>query len=234
MKAAFVSHEKVTDSIVSFTFAPAQPFTFTAGQYINLTLTGHQEHGAPAERWFTISSSPHEENITITTRVHESGNSAYKRALMSLLPGDEVDISDPLGAFVLPRFAQTPLVCIAGGIGITPFHSIANWLIDADETRPIKLMHSVRTEDDIVFQDVFEKANIHTTHVVTNPSAAWGGERGSLTGEMIIGIADPTEDTLFYISGPEPFVQHIKRQLEDCGISNQRLVVDEFQGYTQL
>lgn len=234
MKAVYVSHEKLTDTIASYSFEPSRPFAYTAGQYINLTLIGHQEHGDPVERWFTLSSSPHENLVTITTRIGEASHSAYKRALANLQPGDVVDISEPLGAFVLPRLAQTPLIFIAGGIGITPFHSMATWLIHAKESRPIRLIHSVRAEDDIIYQDVFEKAGIHNTVVVKEASGAWGGERGDLTAEMILGIEEPSDDTLIYISGPEPFVQRLQKELETLGVSSQRIVTDEFQGYTQL
>lgn len=234
MKATFVSRLQLTDTIASFTFKPEREFRFTAGQYINLTLTGHIEHGELAERWFTISSSPHDEVITITTRVGEATHTAFKRALHAMQLGAEVDISEPLGAFVLPRLLQTPLVFVAGGIGITPFHSILSWLHHTEEQRDIRMLYSVRTEDDIIFQETFDKADQHVTVVVSEPSAAWGGERGQLTAEMIIGLEKPSADTLIFLAGPEPFVQKLQQQLEAVGVSNQQIVVDEFQGYTVI
>lgn len=234
MKATLVSRLQLTDTIASFSFRPERQFSFTAGQYVNLTLTGHVEAGEPAERWFTLSSSPHEEIITITTRVGEAAHTAYKRALHSLQTGATVDISEPMGAFVLPKLLQTPLVFVAGGIGITPFHSIFSWMDHCDEQRDIRLLYSVRTEDDIIFQDTFNKVGQHVTLVVKEPSAAWGGERGALTAEMIVGIEKPSSDTLIFIAGPEPFVQGLQTDLEALGVSNQQIVVDEFQGYSVI
>lgn len=234
MKATLAHRQQLTDTIASFSFKPEKDFSFTAGQYINLTLTGHVEDGEPAERWFTISSSPHEELITITTRVGDAAHTAFKRALNKLETGAEIDISEPLGAFVLPRLLQTPLIFVAGGIGITPFHSILSWLAETGEQRDIRMIYSVRTEDDIIFQDTFDKANQHVTLVVSEPSAAWGGERGRLTAEMILGLEKPSDDTLIFLSGPEPFVQSLQADLEKAGVSNQQIVVDEFQGYTVI
>jgi glycine betaine catabolism B len=231
MKANLVSRLQLTDSIASFSFRPEREFSFTAGQYISLTLTDHVEAGQPAERWFTISSSPDEEVITITTRVGNAAHTPFKRALYKLQAGAEVDISEPMGAFVLPKLHQTPLVFVAGGIGITPFNSIFNWLHHTGETRDIRMLYSVKNEDDIIMQDTFNKVGQHVTLVVSEPSAAWGGERGELTAEMIIGIEKPSHETLIFISGPEPFVQKLQADLESLGISNQQIVIDEFQGY---
>lgn len=234
MKATFVTRQQLTGTIVSFSFKPAQDFTFTAGQFIELTLTGHEENGAPAKRWFTISSSPHEELITITTRLGEASHTPFKRALNNLQPGDEVAMSEPMGDFVLPMLMQTPLVFIAGGIGITPFHSILSWTAHTGEQRPIKMIYGVHTEDDIIFQDTFDTAKQHVTVVVKDPSSAWGGERGDITGRMIVGLENPSPETLFYVSGPEPFVQHVQKELEATGISSQQIILDEFQGYAGI
>ena len=234
MHATFAHSEILTDTITSFSFKPDQPFSYTAGQFIELTLLGHQEHGQAAKRWFTLSSSPHEELLTITTRVGVAAHTAFKRALENLEPGDKVDVSEPLGDFVLPKLLQTPLVFIAGGIGITPFHSILEWLASTDEQRNIRLLYGVRTEDDIIFQDTFDAANQHATIVVEEPSAAWGGERGNLNAEMIIGLEQVGSDALYYVSGPEPFVQALQEDLQAHGISSQNIVVDEFQGYADV
>ena len=233
MRATFIRHEQLTDTITSFSFKPEQHFSYTAGQFIELTLLGHEEHGQPAKRWFTLSSSPHEELLTITTRVGaHTAHTAFKRALENLESGAEVDFSEPMGDFVLPKIIQTPLVFIAGGIGITPFHSILEWLVSTDEQRNIRLLYGVRTEDDIIFQDTFAAAKQHATIVVEEPSAAWGGERGRLNAEMILGLEQPNSGTLYYISGPEPFVQVLQQDLKEQGVSGQNIVVDEFQGYT--
>ncbi len=231
MKARFVERTQLTSAIASFSFEPERNFNYTAGQYIELSLTGHEEHGHVARRWFTLSGSPHQKLITITTRIGNGAHSAFKRALNNLEFNASVEISEPMGDFVLPKLIQVPLVFVAGGIGITPFNSMLEWLDFTQEERPIKLLYSVKTEDDIIFQDTFVATKQHATIVVTEPSATWGGVRGSLNGEMIVGLEEPASDALFYLSGPEPFVQHMQAELERVGISHQQIVVDEFQGY---
>lgn len=218
-------------NIRTFYFKTERPVEHTAGQYAQWTLKHPHVDDRGIKRWFTISSSPTEALVTITTRFNTERSSSFKKALFKLQPGDEIQMSDPMGDFVLPKLIQTPLVCVAGGIGITPFHSILEWLATTSEQRPIKLIYGVNQEDDIIFQETFDKAGIHATIVVSEPSEAWGGERGRLSAELILGLEKPDEDTLVYVSGPEPMVQALEKDLKKAGVPKQQIVTDEFPNY---
>jgi ferredoxin-NADP reductase len=125
-------------------------------------------------------------------------------------------------------------VFVAGGIGITPFHSMLGWLAATNEERPrpIKLLYGVRSEDEIVFQPTFDKAKVQPIIVVSQPSAAWGGERGQLDAELILGLEKPAEDSLVYVSGPEPMVEKLEKDLKRAGLKKSQLVLDFFPNYT--
>jgi ferredoxin-NADP reductase len=234
MKALFDHSEDITNDIRSFWFKPEQPLNYTAGQYTEITLPHTDPDDRGVKRWFTLSAGPGGELLSITTRrAHEQG-STFKKALWVMQPGTEVDLAEAMGDFVLPKLAQTPLIFVAGGIGITPFHSIAEWLAKTKEERPIRLLHAVRTEDDIIFQDVFEAAGINETVIVSEPSASWGGERGRLDAETILGLEKPTDDTLIYLSGPEPMLEALEKDLAGHGVAKRQLVTDFFPGYTSL
>lgn len=220
-------------NITTFFFKPEKPIQYTAGQFIELTI----KHDNPDERgtdhWFTLSSSPTQDLLTITTKFADK-SSTFKKALRKLKVGDEIKMSEPMGDFVLPKLVQTPLVFVAAGIGITPFHSILSWLADTRESRPIKLLYSVRNEDEIIFQPTFDAAKVQPTIVVSNPSAAWGGERGRITAEMILGLEKPSDDTLIYVSGPEPMVETLEKDLKKAGIKGRQLVLDFFPNYESV
>jgi NAD(P)H-flavin reductase len=68
--------------------------------------------------------------------------------------------------------------------------------------------------------------------IVNNASAAWGGERGLLTSDLIIGIGQPKEDGLVYIAGPEPMVEKLNKDLIHAGLDKQQLVSDFFANYS--
>jgi ferredoxin-NADP reductase len=136
-----------------------------------------------------------------------------------------------MGDFVLPKDTAIPLVFVAGGIGITPFHAMLEWMASQSDHRNLKFIYSVRNENEIIFQDTFERAGIHATIVVGEPSDAWGGERGRLSAEMILGLTHPTPETLIYMSGPEPLVEALEKDMHAQGIAKQQLVSDFFPGY---
>ncbi|MDB5170546.1 MAG: hypothetical protein JWO35_240 [Candidatus Saccharibacteria bacterium] len=234
MQVVFDHSEAVASNITTFYFKPEKPVDYTAGQFVEWTLRHANPDDRGIKRWFTISSPPTSELISLTTKFAGKNGSSFKKALHKLKPGAELTISDAMGDFVLPKLIQTPLLFVAGGIGITPFHSILSWLADTDEERPIKLLHGVHTEDEIIFQDTFDKAAQHATIVVSEPSAAWGGERGRLTAELILGLEQPSENTLIYVSGPEPMVEQLQKDLLKAGIKKYQLVLDSFPNYTEV
>jgi len=205
---------------------------YTAGQFTELTIPHKHPDDRGQKRWFTLSSSPTDKLLSITTKFAGDKGSSFKKALHELQPGTELNMADPMGDFVLPKLIQTPLVFVAGGIGITPFHSMLQWLTATHETRPIKLLYSVRNEDEIVFQSTFAAAKVHPTIVVGEPSPAWGGERGHITAELILGLEQPTEDTLVYVSGPEPMVEQLEKDLHKAGLKKSQFVGDFFPNYT--
>lgn len=234
MQVVFERSQDEAGHIRTFFFRPEKPIQYTAGQFVELRLDHAHPDNRGTKRWFTLSSSPSEALVSITTKFAGKDSSSFKKALWKLKPGDQLHMSDPMGDFVLPKFIQTPLVFVAAGIGITPFHSILEWLAATNEERPIKLIQGVKREEDIIFQDTFERANIHATVVVEEPTDAWGGERGQLSAELILGLEQPSEDTLVYVSGPEPFVEDLKASLVRAGLAQRQIVVDAFPNYTAL
>jgi ferredoxin-NADP reductase len=234
MKVVLDHTRTEASNITTFYFKPEKPVRYTAGQFIELTVQHPRPDKRGLKHWFTLSSSPTDELLSITTKFAGETSSSFKRTLFKLKPGAELIMSGPMGDFVLPKLIQTPLVFVAGGIGVTPFHSMLSWLAATLEQRPIKFLYGVRNEDEIIFQDTFNKAGVHPTIIVSEASAAWGGERGHLSVDLILGLEKPTEDTLIYVSGPEPMVEKLEKDLKQAGINKRQLVLDFFPNYSGI
>ena len=96
-------------------------FDYIAGQYAFFDIGGvHNDSKGPI-RHFTISSSPTEDFIMITTRIRDS---PYKKRLSSLEEDTIVKVRGPQGKFVLHEDYSKPAVFLSGGIGVTPFRSM--------------------------------------------------------------------------------------------------------------
>src|SRR5690606_15892755 len=91
-------------------------FKHVAGDYTELEL---DYGGGGGRRWFSLSSAPDEEYLTITFKLPEP-HSRFKAELMKLTPGDNLQISPPMGNFNLPLNPK-PVLFVAIGIGVTPF-----------------------------------------------------------------------------------------------------------------
>jgi ferredoxin-NADP reductase len=237
MKATLVrTHiENLAKNVRTFWFEPERPLDQISGQYIEMTLHHAKPDDRGEKRWFTLSSSPTDAPlVSITTKFAGEVGSSFKKALGKLKPGDTVSVSDPMGDFVLPKDNTIPLIFVAGGIGITPFHSIIKWLHDTKQERDIRFIYSIATERELVFQDLFEHYGLHQHMIVDHPEGTWDGATGQLSGRRILELTKPSEDALIYISGPEPTVESLDSQLTNHGIAKSRLVGDFFPGYPSV
>lgn len=234
MKATLVRHhiENKAKNIVTFWFKPDQPMSYIAGQYIEMTIPHPQPDDRGQKHWFTISSSPTDSPLCSITTKFSTPSSSFKQALRLKKIGETVDMSQPMGDFVLPQNDTLPLIFVAGGIGITPYHSIIKYLSDTKQERSISFLYSVRSEQELIFQDLFENYGMNRKIVVSEPAPSWDGLTGQLSGKRIIEITKPKDNALIYVSGPEPMVEALHEQLHDEGISKDRLIGDFFPGYS--
>ncbi len=218
------SHKELTaDNIYTFYFKPSQPVKYTAGQFIELRLPHKSPDSRGDKRWFTLSSSPTEDALTITTKISEP-SSTFKKTLLALKAGKVVHMSDAMGDFVLPKDAAIPLIFVAGGIGITPVHSIVQWLIDRAEKRDITIIYAAASASERAFLPLFKQYALKLIE--------YSGDR--LSAEVIIDLVDPPPRCQIYLSGPEPMIEALVAQFDKTPVGTDRLVTDYFVGYKQI
>ena len=128
--------EQITADVYTFWFTPNKPLDYTAGQFTELTLPHEAADSRGIKRWFTLSSSPTEQLLGITTKLAEQPSS-FMKSLFSLQPGDVVNFSAAMGDFVLPINKTIPLLFVVGGIGVTPLRSMMQWLKDSNQKSQI-------------------------------------------------------------------------------------------------
>ena len=77
-------------------------------------------------RAFSVASVPEEGYILIGTRTH--GNiSSFKENLIGMSAGDKVKVIGPFG-WLVKKDDTSPIVFIAGGVGITPVRALIKQL----------------------------------------------------------------------------------------------------------
>lgn len=230
MRVALVHIEQITPRIRTFWFKPERRVRYVAGQFTELHLPHEPADERGIRRWFTLSSSPSENLLAITTRFDDIRTSTFKRELAALKPGEQLDLADPMGDFVLPKDTNIPLVFAAAGLGITPVRSMIKWLQDADEQRNIQLLYAATSPEELAFEPLLRSYHLQCTPIIKHPPAGFAGETGSLTAERIAQAA--SSNALVYISGPEILIEKLFKELPVLGVAPERLVTDYFPGYS--
>jgi ferredoxin-NADP reductase len=189
-------------------------------------------------RFFTLASSPTEEEIRIGVKFYER-SSSYKQALLEMRQETPIVADQVSGDFTLPKDPKQKVVFIAGGIGVTPYRSMIKYLLDTKETRSITLLYSAKTPKDFVYKGIFEQArsdlSIKTIYFISDKKTAIIHEHvraGRITAEAIKQEVPDYKERLFYISGTQSMVRAMQRTLTDLGISSHQIKVDYFSGYT--
>ena len=211
--------EDIARHIQTFWFKPERPVRYEAGQFIELVIPHTHQDERGIRRWFTLSSSPTDELISITTKIAEQPSS-FKQQLCSLEPGDTIHMSDTMGDFVLPKDKNTPLIFVAGGIGITPIHSMTKYIADLKEQRTTHLLYAAHSQLEIAFKDLFD-STLSQTEYKTNDR---------LTSQDILVAAQNYHSPFIYISGPEEMVEVLFTELKENGVPGSRLITDYFPG----
>ena len=210
---------RLSPEIYEVSFERPLGFHFTAGQYAELTIPHIHADSRGNRRTFSLASSPTSKEIQFTFRVAEKGRS-FKAGLIRLQPGRLLRVSHVAGDFTLPKDASKPLLFIAGGIGVTPFHSMVTSLTS---THDIVLLYVASDPQNFVYKDDFDQASDHgvrTSYI-----------EGRLTPEILRSQVSDLGQRLVYISGPDGMVRSYKRMLDEMGISRLAIKSDYFSGY---
>ncbi|MET0779681.1 MAG: FAD-dependent oxidoreductase [Candidatus Saccharimonadales bacterium] len=234
MNVIFNHSEDVAENIKTFWFRPEKPVRYTAGQFIELYLPHDNADNRGQRRWFTLSSSPTDPMLGITTKFAGDTSSTFKKTLFSLKPDTPLMMAEPMGDFVLPKDSTIPLVFVAGGIGVTPMHSMIKYLHDSKLTRDIHLIYAVTHLMELAFVPLFEEFGLTLTVVVKDPPSSYTGENGSLDASRILKLAPDDGKKMYYLSGPEPMVEAFTKDMKHMDVNKHRIVTDYFPGYQQF
>jgi glycine betaine catabolism B len=227
---------QIAPNTYEFVFAAPRRFAFAPGQYMEWTLGLDDPDSRGNRRYFTLASAPTEGDLRLGVRFYQH-SSTFKKALLSMKRDHEIVAAQLAGDFVLPDNPRQPCVFIAGGIGITPFRSMVQYLLDTHQRRPITIFYANHSANEIVYKPVFDRAErelgIQTIYTLTdtrNPPPNWEGRVGRITPEWIRKLTPEYRDAIFYISGPVAMVDAFKQTLRQLGIKEAHIKTDFFAG----
>jgi len=228
-----VEKRRESKDVQSFLFRPDRRFDFTAGQYMEWMAHHDKPDSRGSRRLFTISSAPTDELVRLSTKFFPKPSS-FKQGLLDLKPGDQITAARLSGEFTMPEDKARKMAFIAGGIGVTPFVSMAEYLKDTGQRRDVILLYANKTMDDISFKDALDSAQasgVVTRYVLDQAPPGWAGPVGFISADMVAGEIPDWASRTFYVSGPEPMVQGIAKTLKGMGVAGRNIRRDYFSGY---
>lgn len=235
--ARFKSSETIADGTMAFHFERPADFNFKAGQAIDLVLPASTiNEQQPIRHTFSIVSAPHENCLTIATRMR---GSPYKQAMNALSAGAHVELDGPFGSLTLHGNRKRPAIFIAGGIGITPFVSILRQAAKERLAQSFILIYSNRRPEDAAFlaellahgEDMPNLQFIPTMTQISQSKQAWAGKTGQIDAGMLKQAVAGQLAPIFYLAGPPAFVEAMQVLLNESAVEDDDIRSEGFYGY---
>jgi ferredoxin-NADP reductase len=234
VKATVAETREVAKGTLLVLFAVENYPSYRPGHYfwVELPDRGHQDDKG-LRRHISLVTSPTEAGVVgLATRIRDT---AFKRTLSELQVGDEVEVEEPKGSFLLPEDTSVDYVFVAGGIGITVFRSMLRYIADEGLPYSITLVYSNRDRESAAFLDELEElqqriAGLRMILTMTDEDG-WDGETRQLDAGVLGELLGGLDDRQFLIAGPPPMAEGVSESLLAAGLPEDSVRADTFSGY---
>jgi predicted ferric reductase len=166
---------------------------------------------------FTISSHPYADGLRITVKELGDFTNDFNNKLKI---GDSVFVEGPYGHFSSRYIKEKEQIWIAGGIGITPFLSLAKYMY----TNKVNLFWCVNSEEEAVYSNELEtiaKDNPNFNFTIWSSKAS-----GYLTADEL--KLKNYVDKGYLICGPKTLKENMIKQLGAKGVKDKSIYDEEF------
>lgn len=211
-------------SVTEVVMKPTTPIHFYPGQFIFVQF---RQKGFPyQDHPFSLTASSREGLLRISAKALGD----FTTELGELKPGAIAEIQGPFGGFTFLKTNNKKQIWIAGGIGITPFASMARTLRDSQDDPKYKgyditLYHSAQTEPDLVYHEELQRISELN---IGFKLVSWVGEKQGHISAAIINSQVPLLGKDIFICGPPGMMSAIRKQLRDLKIPQYRIHYEKF------
>lgn len=239
-----VKKEKESAVVTSFYLKPKDggPLPpFQPGQYISVKMTVPGETHTHI-RQYSLSDSPGKEYYRISVKREDGGEEKPAGIVSCYLhshvqEGDILQISAPAGDFILDTEADTHVVLLSGGVGLTPLVSMLQTLAQRQPKRPVTFIHAARNSlthamKEQVTQLARRHENVRSYVLYSEPTEEdrkLGGfdKEGHVDLPLLQSLL-PDNRADFYFCGPVPFMKTVYRALQEWGVPHERIHYEFF------
>lgn len=236
-QAAIAAIVRQTPRVKSFFFAPPHPFSFRAGQHVDVRLTAPD--GYRAERSYSIASAPETADL-IELAIEELDDGEVSPFFHEVATvGDEIELRGPIGGyFVWDIEDGGPLLLLGGGSGVVPLMSMIRHRAAQGSRVPALLLYSARSWDEIIFRDELialhdRRDGFELVFALTREPARRSQDFGrridaDITAELLARLRQAPSRV--YICGANPFVEAASQSAIEAGVAPHIIRTERYGG----
>lgn len=207
---------------------------FAAGQHLPIRIQ-LPESVDPMTRTYSLSNGPGKGRYRISVK-REARGVVSRHLHDSLEVGAIVSARVPAGDFVLEHGSRA-VVLVSAGIGVTPMVSLLHALVESEKSRLVWFIHGARDGEHHALADEIrrlvaasEVVRSHVSYSRPLPKDRVGRDfdvQGRLDAALLESIL-PDLDAEFYLCGPVAFMAELQTELENLGVSPERIRSESF------
>lgn len=230
---------KESDEITSFYLYPTdggQVAKHVPGQFISLKVF-LPELGLNQARQYSVSSAPNDQYYRISVKkeinVQLNVNGMISNFLHDQIQvGDPVNLTAPIGDFILAPKKGTPITFISGGVGLTPLISMLQTL-RPDQSPQVYWLHACRNQTVHAFKkDVYKIAETIPNmqqYIFYDALTEKDKKEGVIQGPLDLNKIDLIpKESQYYICGPAGFIAQQHNILINKGVAVSDISYEEF------
>ncbi len=213
-----LSVEPVTHDVKRFKVEKPNGYSFIPGQATEVAVNkeGWREKAHP----FTFTCLNDWDHLEFTIKIYDE-RKGVTHQLGQLQAGDELVLHDVWGAIQYKGEGTF----IAGGAGVTPFIAIFRQLQQDGKVGNNRLIFSNKTEKDIILKEEFDKI-LGNNFINTLTEEKVEGYDHRLIDEAYLREKITDTHQNFYICGPDPMIDAIKKALAAIGAKENAITIE--------
>ncbi len=217
---------------------PEEKISYKPGQFFTLNPV---IEGKKVRRAYSVCSSPYTDEYPAVTVKRVEGGLVSNYLNSKLKAGDTLEVMEPMGSFtVVPEAGKKRhLVLFGGGSGVTPLMSIAKSVLDQEPGSDVSLIYANRNEHSIIFREQLQELEkkygrrFTLLHVLDQKPVDWECRTGLLNPEMLKDLmrvlpAWQTDQTEYFMCGPEGMMENVALTLKELQIPKERVHRESF------
>jgi CDP-4-dehydro-6-deoxyglucose reductase len=222
-----VDLERCTATIAQLCLRPgAAALDYRPGQYVLLEDCHHEV----PPRSYSIANAPRPNGSIslLVTRVPRGRTSSWIHSRLRI--GDDVILSGPYGTFLDEPGSSAPALFLAAGSGLAPIRSLVEAALEAGDGRSLTLIHSARTEADVIDRERFDnwrRRHPNFRFLRTLTRAAGDPPHGRIP-PLLPTMYDALADHDVFIAGAAGFVADCAAAAEALGACPARIHTEAF------